>query len=228
MATENNQFFKLAPQNTIFSLQPALTPQMRLILLDWMCQVSSDYCLKRKTFHLAIKYVDSYLVRCNEILQTQHFQLLGVTCLHMASKIEEIYPPHIAAFVESTNNSVDQQQMIDLEFKICNTFNWKLTGLLTLHDWATWYMKEWDSYVDGSLSYLKQQFALKFYDNSRSALLKYKTVMQFTDAVAIDAASNQFVPRHLIAAIMYLILGGKDIMCAFQFEYKDMHAVFAH
>jgi hypothetical protein len=115
-----------------------------------------------------------------------------------------------------------------LEFKICNTFNWKLTRILTLHDWATWYMKEWDRYVDGSLSYLKQQFALKFYDNSRSALLKYKTVMQFTDAVAIDAASHKYLPRHLIAAIMYLILGGKDIMCAFQFEYKDMHAVFAH
>jgi len=163
---------------------------MRLILLDWMCQVSSDYCLKRKTFHLAIHFVDAYLVLCGETLQTCQFQLIGITCLHIASKIEEIYPPHIAAFVESTNNSVNETQMIDLEFKICNIFDWKLTRILTLHDWATWYMKEWDRYVDGSLSYLKQQFALKFYDNSRSALFKFKTVMQFTDAVAIDAASH--------------------------------------
>ena len=51
--------------------------------------------------------------------------------------------------------------------------------------------------------------------------------MQFTDAVAMDSASHKFTPRHLIAAIMYLILGGKDIMCAFQFEYKDMLVVFS-
>ena len=27
--------------------QTELTPEMRLMLLDWICQVSSDYCLKR-------------------------------------------------------------------------------------------------------------------------------------------------------------------------------------
>ena len=79
---------------------------MRIILLEWMCQVSSDYWLKRKTFHLALQFVDSYFSRQTQHIFTEEFQLIGVTCLHMAAKMEEIYPPHTNAFVESTNNSV--------------------------------------------------------------------------------------------------------------------------
>lgn len=82
---------------------------MRIILYEWMCQVSSDYCLKRRTFHIAIQFVDAYLARHKEHIYTDEFQLIGVTCLHIAAKIEEIYPPHINAFIESTNNSVTQQ-----------------------------------------------------------------------------------------------------------------------
>lgn len=79
--------------------------------------------------------------------------------------------------------------MIGLEFKISQVFDWNYSQFMSLYDWATWYMKQWDQYVDNSLSYLKQQFHLKFYDNSVQGLQKYQTVMQFTDAIAIDHGS---------------------------------------
>ena len=44
--------------------QTELTPEMRLMLLDWICQVSSDYCLKRQTFHLSVQYIDHYIDNC--------------------------------------------------------------------------------------------------------------------------------------------------------------------
>lgn len=93
-------------EKTIFEKQGELTSEMRCMLLDWVCQVSTDYCLKRQTFHLTLQYIDAYLQRCNQHIQTQDFQLIGVTCLHMAAKCEEIYPPHIKSFAESTNDSV--------------------------------------------------------------------------------------------------------------------------
>ena len=84
--------------------------------------------------------------------------MIGVTCLHMAAKFEEIYPPHIRAFAESTNDSVSTEQIIQQEFKICNLLDWNFDQFQTPYIWATWFMKRWDEYVDESLSYLKQQF----------------------------------------------------------------------
>ena len=83
---------------------------MRLILLDWLQQVCSDYFLKRQTYHRAIQYLDRYLPSADEIT-AEEYQLVGITALHLATKIEEIYPPHIRAFIDSTNDSVTIDQM---------------------------------------------------------------------------------------------------------------------
>lgn len=87
-------------------------------------------------------------------------------------------------------------------------------------------MKKWDEYVDNSLSYLKSQFQLKFYEGSSIAHAKYQTFMQFSDIVSLHYESKKYSQRMLTACIMYLILGGKDIMCAFQIEYKQMYQEF--
>lgn len=34
--------------------QKEISMDMRITLIDWMCQVASDYCLKRQTFHLSL------------------------------------------------------------------------------------------------------------------------------------------------------------------------------
>ena len=73
----------------------------------------------------------------------------------MAAKIEEIYPPHINSFAESTNDSVTPGQIIAQEYKVCNQLNWNFEQFITSYTWATWFMKRWDEYVDESLSYLK-------------------------------------------------------------------------
>jgi hypothetical protein len=42
----------------------------------------------------------------------------------MAAKIEEIYPPHIKSFAESTNDSVSTEDIIQSEFEICSVLDW--------------------------------------------------------------------------------------------------------
>ena len=150
-------------------MQKNLSEEMRIILLDWICQVSSDYGLKRQTFHLTMQYIDTFLQRCPEQIQTYEFQLVGITCLHMAAKIEEIYPPHIQSFVESTNDSVTSEQIISKELEICAVLDWNFDQFQTYNQWTTWFMKRWDEYVDDSLSYLKQQFSLKFLEGHKQS-----------------------------------------------------------
>jgi len=87
-------------------------------------------------------------------------------------------------------------------------------------------MKRWDLYVDNSLSYLKYMFQLKFYDSTRQGHKKFVSFMNFIDIVSMDYESKKYSQRILVACLMYLFLGGKDIMCAFQFEYKQMFQAF--
>ena len=134
----------------------------------------------------------------------------------MASKIEEIYPPHINLFSESTSDSVTSEEIIEQELKVCDILGWNFNGNQTMVDWTTWFMQRWDDYVDESLSYLKHQFHLKFLEGNQQSHGKYLTLMNYIDLLAISFESKRFNPRILIACVMYLIIGGKDIMCAFQ------------
>lgn len=154
---------------------------MRVILIDWMSQVSADYFMKRQTFHRSVMMLDNYLIRCDREISGSDFQLIGITCLFIAAKIEEIYPQHINAFVESTQDSVSADQMREKELDIMNALQWNFDNFITPFEWATWFMARWDHYVDETLSYLQADFNLKFYDYSCSQHRKYATVIQFVD-----------------------------------------------
>jgi hypothetical protein len=59
---------------------------MRNILIDWLIDVHSSFSLSQRTLHLAYKYLDSYL--CLKEASRSDLQLIGITCLWMASKYE--------------------------------------------------------------------------------------------------------------------------------------------
>ena len=75
------------------ALQPDVTPAMRAILVDWMVEVAQEYKLHSETLFQAVGLVDRYL----SIIQVprNHLQLIGVTCMLLSSKYEEIYSPQV-------------------------------------------------------------------------------------------------------------------------------------
>ena len=78
---------------------------MRSILLDWMSEVAYDFELGRETFYYAAKYLDMCLARKPGIEKSK-FQILGLTCLFIACKMEEILPPSIDHMVELCGSDV--------------------------------------------------------------------------------------------------------------------------
>ena len=60
---------------------------MRAILFDWMMEVCMEFGLKRETYHYSINYVDRYMSTVKNI-QKSELQLIGVTALYMAAKVE--------------------------------------------------------------------------------------------------------------------------------------------
>lgn len=87
---------------------------MRAILLDWIQEVCSDYLFKRETFHYAINYVDRYLSSVFHI-DLRELQLVGLSALFLAAKMEEVFTPKIDNILTAANNSYSQVQLRTME-----------------------------------------------------------------------------------------------------------------
>lgn len=70
----------------MFQRHPTLQPRMRAILLDWLIEVCEVYKLHRETYYLAMDYIDRYLSTHRNVPKNQ-LQLIGITCLFIASKV---------------------------------------------------------------------------------------------------------------------------------------------
>ena len=70
------------------ALQRDVTPQMRAILIDWLVEVAQEYHLSAETLHLCVYYTDRFLSRTP--VQRSRLQLVGITCMLLACKFEEV------------------------------------------------------------------------------------------------------------------------------------------
>lgn len=88
--------------------QVDVTPKMRSVLLDWINEVHNQFSLETETYHMTVSMIDRYL-SSNKTTPRRFLQLVGVTCLFMASKYEELMPPEISDFVYVTGELVEEK-----------------------------------------------------------------------------------------------------------------------
>ncbi|KAL4432480.1 hypothetical protein ABPG74_013334 [Tetrahymena malaccensis] len=95
---------------------------MRCILIDWLTEVSIKYELKEETIFMCIYMLDIYCRLCYQdgvqILR-DHYQKIGVSCLYISSKLEEIYPPGVKEFVKICDGAYKLKDIISTETDIC-------------------------------------------------------------------------------------------------------------
>ena len=97
------------PTASYMNRQPDLTHNMRSILVDWLQEVAEEYQLTMDTLALAVAYLDRFLSKMS--VSRSKLQLLGATCMYLAAKFEEIYPPEIAEFVYITDDTYTKRQV---------------------------------------------------------------------------------------------------------------------
>lgn len=94
----------------------AITHEMRQILIDWITDVHLSFELKEQTLFLALAYLNAYSSLCE--ISKQEYQLVGVACLWIASKYEEIYPPRMKNYIDVTDSSYSVAELKAMEGKI--------------------------------------------------------------------------------------------------------------
>ncbi|KAL6623196.1 hypothetical protein ACP70R_033075 [Stipagrostis hirtigluma subsp. patula] len=108
------------------TIQKDLNPSMRAILIDWLVEVADEYRLVPDTLYLAVNYVDRYLSG-NET-KRQRLQLLGVACMLIAAKYEEICAPHVEEFCYITDNTYFRDEVLEMEASVLNYLNFEMAA----------------------------------------------------------------------------------------------------
>ena len=83
-----------------------LSPFIRERMVDWMVEVFSVYQCDPGTLELAVHIMDCYISRTPKKLKDEDIHLIGLTCIYISSKVEDIIPlrmPHIVKSIGHNN-----------------------------------------------------------------------------------------------------------------------------
>jgi G2/mitotic-specific cyclin-B, other len=105
--------------------QQEITCRMRKILVDWLVEVHIKFKLLPETLFITVNLIDRYCEK-NQVLR-KNYQLVGVTCMLISAKYEEIYPPYVKDFVYITDQAYTKEQILQQEAQILMSLDYKLT-----------------------------------------------------------------------------------------------------
>ena len=119
--------------------------------MDWLIEVHSQFKLLQETLYMTIYIIDKFLqvkpvlvdlwdfLNCN-VSQVEGFairrnklQLVGVSAMFIASKVEEMYAPEINDFVYITDNAYTAAEIRQMELRMLNTLGFNFSRPLPLH-----------------------------------------------------------------------------------------------
>tara|TARA_B100000214_G_scaffold370174_2_gene344403 strand:+ start:4055 stop:4717 length:663 start_codon:yes stop_codon:yes gene_type:complete len=172
-------------------IEHSMNDNKRKVLVDWMFEVSTSWSLFDDTIHYAVSYMDRY-VSTKGKERTSKLQLLGVTCLWIASKFNEIYPPELDDFADVTDNTYTKKEIILKEADVLMTLNFELAKPTT----KTFLMDYSDDEVcyQVDLSLMQQQKCLP--STEANNILKKRKRIEETEYTAVNKKYAKLIQKN--------------------------------
>ena len=104
---------------------------MRGILLDWLVQVHARFRLLPETLFLCVNIIDRFLSA--RVVSLAKLQLVGITCLLLAAKVEEIVAPSVSHFLHCADSSYTEAEILLAERYVLKTLDWNLSYPNVMH-----------------------------------------------------------------------------------------------
>uniref|UniRef100_A0A914E7A7 Cyclin B n=1 Tax=Acrobeloides nanus TaxID=290746 RepID=A0A914E7A7_9BILA len=152
--------------------------RMRQILVDWMIQVQQRFQLCSETLQLSVATLDRVLGELS--VSKDNLQLLGVTCMFIAAKFEEIYVPNIQDFVYIAANIFTKKDVLRMEGKVLHSVGFQLCTPYTIQ-------------------FLRKYRAFMNNDSSLHNLAKL-----ITEVALLDYSLAHILPSKVAATSLYL------------------------
>ena len=106
-------------EESVFNIPPSflcnqkVSPYIRTKMVDWMIEVLSIFDASEETFFLSVNIMDLFFWKTSTIFRNETVHLIGVACMFIASKFQEIYPISLKDFV----HRIGHDQFKDEEVK---------------------------------------------------------------------------------------------------------------
>ncbi|KAF4090859.1 hypothetical protein AMELA_G00030420 [Ameiurus melas] len=192
----------------VMERHPNLQPKMRAILLDWLIEVCEVYKLHRETFYLGQDYFDRFMAT-QENVQKSTLQLIGISALFIAAKMEEIYPPKVHQFAYVTDGACTEDEILSMEVIIMKELNWSLSPVTPV-SWLNIYMQM--VYLKDSTEVLMPQFPQT----------TFVQIAELMDLCILDVRSLEFSSSLLAASALFHFSSLDLIMKVSGLKWCDM------
>jgi hypothetical protein len=202
------------------------TNEKRLVLVEWLLDVKTEYNLHAETLHQALNLLDRYLSTCMDRTPNKKLQCIAVTCMHLAAKFEEIYAPLISDMTYITDNTTSEDDIreaekgilaaSDFRFGRPTVFNfvrfwchfYRLPAIVT--EWACYYTFEVLAYTQRG-KHLASQWAAACIElaSRQCGIAKpvmhgspecFATLRKLNTLLFENKAWNEVRPRHAVIA----------------------------
>ena len=106
-----------------------------------MFEVIKAFKMSNQTFFLSVQYMDRYFNKAKRCLEMGELHQIGITCMFVASKFEDIIPLFLITVTEKiAHGRISKQQILDQERDICAALDFKLAAVPTVFDFLDFYL----------------------------------------------------------------------------------------
>ncbi|XP_066569781.1 G1/S-specific cyclin-E1 [Amia ocellicauda] len=194
--------------NRFLERHPHLQPKMRAILLDWLMEVCEVYKLHRETFYLAQDFFDRFMATQMNVVKTR-LQLIGISSLFIAAKLEEIYPPKLHQFAYVTDGACTEDEILDMELIIMKELKWSLSPLTTM-SWLNIYMQ---------VAYLKDTSEVLIPQYPQATFVQ---IAELIDLCTLDVRCLDFSYGVLAASALFHFSSLELVQKVSGFQWQDL------
>ena len=118
-----------------------ITEIARARMVDWMFEVIYAFKMSEQTFFLSVQYLDRFICQVKRKLKLEELHLIGITCMFVASKYEDITPLYLKTMVKKVSHGkIKADQIMKLEREIVSTLKFKLASVPTILEFLESYL----------------------------------------------------------------------------------------